>query len=242
MTSSDRSIKKIALVLGSSGGIGRATVETLSDAGNFVVGIDTDARSSGACDLFVEADAADETSLTEAIAHIAAETGRIDHAINMVGIVGSGRLHETSLADWHHVLGVNLDSCFLLAKYVYPYLHATRGNLILCSSTNGLNGGSELSGAAYAAAKAAILNLNRYLAKEWATDGIRVNCVVPGPVDTPMLCRLADEQIASLRREIPSGRLVTAVDVAQVAAFLCSDAASGMTGTVANISGGLQLD
>jgi NAD(P)-dependent dehydrogenase (short-subunit alcohol dehydrogenase family) len=109
------------------------------------------------------------------------------------------------------------------------------------SSPNGVHGGTVLSGPAYAAAKAGVLNLTRYLAKEWAADGVRVNCVVPGTVDTPMLKRLDEAELKAIVNSIPLGRLTTPQDVASACAFLCSDHTRSMTGAVMNVSGGRLL-
>jgi 3-oxoacyl-[acyl-carrier protein] reductase len=108
--------------------------------------------------------------------------------------------------------------------------------------SNARNGGSALSGAPYAVAKAGVSNLARYLAREWATDGLRVNCLAPGPVDTPMLDRLNPEQHAALQAAIPLGRYTSGREVAAAIAFLCSDHAASTTGATTNISGGLVLD
>jgi 3-oxoacyl-[acyl-carrier protein] reductase len=168
--------------------------------------------------------------------------GALDCVVHLAGAVGKGPLVDVAASDWRRLLDVNLTSAFLLAKASHEALRARRGSLVLISSTNGLNGGSALSGPAYAVAKAGIINLTRYLAKEWGGDGIRVNCVAPGPVDTPMLARLPESTVDSLRQSIPLGRVATPDDIAASIAFLCSNQASYLTGTVMNVSGGLVLD
>lgn len=236
---------RTGFVAGAAGGIGGAVVEALLRAGANVAGSARDAaRLSAGHENFLPLamDPVSEDDVARAIDETTKAFGGIDFAVNMVGMVGVGPLAEMTLEDWRTGLEVNLTSCFLIAKHVYPCLKKTRGVLILCSSTNGLNGGSALSGAAYAAAKAGIINLNRYLAKEWAADGIRVNCVAPGPVATPMLDRLTPEQHEDLKAIVPLGAYATADQVARTVAFLCSDAAVSMTGTTTNISGGLVLD
>ncbi len=236
---------RAAYVAGAAGGIGEAVVEVLLQAGAHVAGT---ARkldrlpSKSHSFLPIASELVNEESVKVGLAQTRDAFGRIDYVINMAGIVGKGPLHEMPLSDWNHVLEVNLTSCFLLAKYGHAYLKETKGTLILCSSTNGINGGSFLSGPAYASSKAAIINLNRYLAKEWAPDGIRVNCVAPGPVDTPMLDRLTEDEHSDLKDRLPLGRYASSEEVAKAVAFLCSDAAVTTTGTYINISSGLVLD
>ena len=140
------------------------------------------------------------------------------------------------------MLDANLTSAFLLARACHRHLRRPGGTLVLLSSTNGRNGGGPLSGAAYAAAKAGILNLSRYLAKEWAAEGLRVNCVAPGPVDTPMLERLSAPQHQQLMAALPLGRYAQPDEVAGAIAFLCSSYAASITGACINVSGGMLLD
>ncbi len=152
-----------------------------------------------AADMTVEADVA---ALVE---RLRAVHGRVDHVVHAAGVAGGGELADTSFDDWRRVIDANLSSAFLLARAVHPLLAASKGSLVLLGSSNGFNGGSRLSGPAYASAKAAIHNFVRYLAKEWAGDGIRVNAVAPGPVDTPMVQRLGDDTRAAIARRRASG-------------------------------------
>jgi NAD(P)-dependent dehydrogenase (short-subunit alcohol dehydrogenase family) len=168
--------------------------------------------------------------------------GRLDTVVHLAGAVGKGPLVDVALEEWRRLLDVNLTSAFLVARATHEALKASAGSLLLTASVNARNGGSALSGPAYAVAKAGIVNLTRYLAKEWGGDGIRVNCIAPGPVNTPMVARLPADTIEGLRKSVPLGRIAQPGDVASVVSFLCSPAALYLTGTTLNVSGGLLLD
>ena len=237
---------RVALVTGAAGGIGRATVAALMRDGYSVTAADV-ALADLPCAFEaplqqVSTDVTDEAAVARVVSGCVEHFGALDCVVHLAGAVGQGPLVEVDASDWRRLLEVNLTSAFLLAKASHAALRSGRGSLVLISSTNGLNGGSALSGPAYAVAKAGIINLTRYLAKEWGRDGIRVNCVAPGPVDTPMLARLPESTVNSLRQSIPLGRLASPEDVAASIAFLCSREAAYLTGTVMNVSGGLVLD
>jgi len=237
----------VAWVTGAAGGIGRATTTRLRQAGFRILATDlADRIADPAADPGVDwcaCDVTDETAVAATAARCTARFGRMDALVHLAGRVGGGSLTQTSLEDWRSILDANLTSAFLVARAAHPALRASgEGCLVLVSSTNGLNGGSALSGPAYAAAKAGVINLTRYLAREWCTDGIRVNCVAPGPVDTPMLARLDAATIAALVAATPAGRLASAADVAGVIHYLCSTDAAFLTGTVHNVSGGMVPD
>ncbi len=222
-------------IAGLSGGIGGATAELFAAAGATVSGGDIAGPEP-------RLEATDEQSVRRSLADAVDAHGPIDFLINAVGVTGDGPVADMSTSEWERVIAANLTSSFLLAREGYTHLRRPGGVLVMLSSTNGRNGGTLFSGAAYGAAKAAILNLARGLAKEWAGEGLRVNCVAPGPVATPMLGRLSEGAHARLKAAVPLGRYAEPGEIAAAIAFLCSDHAKSMTGAVINISGGLVLD
>ncbi len=235
----------VALITGAAGGLGRATVARLRERGMRVVATDRALAEipCGAPLTVASLDVTDESAIDAVVARVQAELGRLDHVVHLAGVAGSGPLDEVSREAWQQVLDTNLTSAFLIAKATHAALAATRGTLTLTSSTNGLNGGSALSGPAYAVAKAGIINLARYLAKEWAVEGIRVNCLAPGPIATPMVTgRFSNETIDRLKSAVPLGAIGEPAHVAHAIDYLTSPTAAFVTGTVMNVSGGLVLD
>jgi len=236
---------RVALVTGAAGGIGRATVELFRAAGARVVAFDSDAtRLSARGDqlLPVAGDATREEDVRGAVASAVSQFGRLDFAIGTVGLTGRGALADTPLEEWRRLMDINLTSAFLLARESHQALVRPGGVLVLIASVHSRNGGGRLSGAPYAIAKSGIANLVRHLAKDWAPEGLRVNCVMPGPVATPMLDRLSAEEHEALKDTIPLKRYAQAEEIAAAIAYLCSKHAVSMTGACINVSGGLVLD
>jgi NAD(P)-dependent dehydrogenase (short-subunit alcohol dehydrogenase family) len=232
--------RPVAWVTGAAGGIGRAVVQALAGAGYGVEATDLVLPPVAVVPAarWSRLDVTDE----QAVAAFARALPSCGAVIHLAGRAGRGPLVEVEAAEWRDLLEINLTSAFLVARAAAPLLAGSRGCLVLCASSNGLNGGSALSGPAYAVAKAGIVNLTRYLAKEWAPLGIRVNCVAPGPIETPMLQRLGEAVRTELAAAVPLGRVGRAEEVAASVRFLCSDEAGFLTGTVHNVSGGLVLD
>ncbi|MET4683338.1 SDR family NAD(P)-dependent oxidoreductase [Brevundimonas faecalis] len=232
---------RVLLLSGAWGGVGRAVMARWLAAGGTVVALDR--ASSPALDgvTVLTCDVTDEAAVETAVIQALEAHGRIDAFVHAAGIVGGGPLEDMALSDWRAVMDANLTSAFLLTRALHAPLHASKGAVVLLGSTNGANGGSALSGAAYAAAKAGVANLGRHLAKAWSPQ-VRVNVVAPGPVCTPMLDRLSPEALRDLKASLLTGELIEADEVAAAVAFLLSDHARSITGTTLNLSGGLILD
>jgi 3-oxoacyl-[acyl-carrier protein] reductase len=235
----------VAFITGAAGGIGAACAAALAEQGFALALADLSAPARGLRAqpaLSLAFDVTDEAATRDALAEVATQLGRLDLVVHAAGQAGKGPLVDVTADEWRRLIDVNLNSAFLIARAAHDLLAQSRGSLVLFSSSNALNGGSALSGPAYAVAKAGIINLTRYLAKEWAAQGIRVNCLAPGPVVTPMLDRLSPGQLAALEAAVPLGRFGQPEEVAATVRYLASAEAAWLTGTVHNISGGLVLD
>lgn len=236
----------VILVTGAAGGLGRACVARLRERGSRVIAWDRALADipCGATALSVASvDVTDQEAICAGVAQIESDCGRLDHVVHLAGIAGKGPIDAVSREEWQHVLDVNLTSAFLLAQAVHAPLARTHGSLTLTSSSNAANGGSALSGPAYAVSKAGLVNLMRYLAREWAPEGIRVNCISPGPIDTPMVSGRFDAATREgLAAAVPLGRIGEPREVAHAVDYLTSPSAAFVTGTVMNVSGGLVMD
>lgn len=232
---------KVLLLSGAWGGVGQAIAARYVASGGTVIALDRVSGSPAKGIHSLVCDLTREDEVAQAVHQALAQHGRIDAVVHAAGIVGKGPLQDTQSHDWHAVIDANLTSAFLISRATYSALKTSHGALVLLGSTNGANGGSHLSGAAYAAAKAGVANLGRHLAKSWAPH-IRVNVVAPGPVATPMLDRLDTKDMAQLKQSLLTGELIEADEVAAAVAFLISDHARSITGTTLNLSGGLVLN
>ncbi|WP_409020595.1 SDR family NAD(P)-dependent oxidoreductase [Brevundimonas vesicularis] len=232
---------KVLLLSGAWGGVGQAIMTQYVASGGAVIALDRAAGPSTDQVTSVICDVTQEDEVKAAVEGALKDHDHIDAVVHAAGIVGSGQVQDTRLEDWHRVMDANLTSAFLLARATHCALKASRGSMILLGSTNGFNGGSPLSGAAYASAKAALSNLGRHLAKTWSPE-VRVNVVAPGPVATPMLDRLDEDVMTNLKASLLTGELIQADEVAAAVAFLISDNARSITGTTLNLSGGLVLN
>lgn len=238
---------KVILITGAAGGIGRVLVKRSLTAGAFVAAFDIHPEIHQRLNdhprlLTIQGDASHEPDVIRCLTQLSEAWQRLDVLINNAGQVGSGRVESLSLEEWQSVLDANLTSAFLFSKHSIPWLKRSQGSIVSLSSTNAITGGSSLSGPAYAAAKAGIIALTKNMARDLAKDGVRVNAIAPGPIDTPMLDRLSEEEMNLLRESIPLCEIGTADDVANLVIFLISPAARHVTGVTISLSGGLVMN
>jgi NAD(P)-dependent dehydrogenase (short-subunit alcohol dehydrogenase family) len=184
MKSSDGSL--VALITGVGGGIGSATARYFLNAGWRVVGTDRDpTRGPAELQHFVTADVTDERRIQDVLREVAAREGRLDALVNNAAIQLCKRLVDTTPEEWDAVMDANLRAAYLTTRHAYGLLRRRGGAIVNISSVHAV--ATSPGNAAYAASKAGLLALTRALGIELAPDGIRVNAVVPGAIDTPML-------------------------------------------------------
>jgi len=240
---------RVAIVTGAAQGMGRACAKMLARSGHKIVVNDLGADAAEAAaaelrELGAEAIACpgDVVNRGDVDRLVRAAIGRfasVDILINSAGILRSTAVGDIPEAEWDLVVGVNLKGTFLCSQAVLPAMRRTGwGRIVNFSSTAGKNV-STLGGAHYTAAKAGVLGLTRHFAKELASNGITVNAVCPGLIDTPMVRdTVSQERIDAYVRSFPIRRLGLAEEVAELVCFLASDSAAYITGASLDINGG----
>ncbi|MDE2434675.1 MAG: SDR family oxidoreductase [Sphingomonadales bacterium] len=238
---------KVAVVTGGASGIGAATVRLFHREGASVVVGDLDAVAGKALVTelgdrarFQSCDVSRFSEVEALIGQATSAFGRLDILFNNAGIGSFSPIEALSVEDWRKVIAVDLDAVFFGMKAAIPIMRAQGGGVIVSTaSASGI--AADFGFAAYNAAKAGVINLTRTAAIDHARDGIRVNAVCPGPVDTPILAGI--QAAPGLRSEwenrVPMGRFARAEEIAEVVAFLASDAASYVTGISVPVDGGL---
>ncbi len=240
---------RVGLITGAASGIGRATARTLAERGGAVVAADVNRvgaeetaamiRSAGGRAEAVACDVTRAEDVEGAVSLARCAFGRLDVVINCAGILRVALLEDTSEKEWKEVLAVDLTGAFLLTRTALRALREQGGGAIVHIASRAALRAKEGHGA-YSAAKAGILQLTQMAAVEGARHGIRVNCVCPGFIDTPMTRGgyEIDAAIAAWKEICPLGRVGTPEDVARAMLFLASDDAGFITGVALPVDGG----
>jgi len=254
---------KVAIVTGGGHGIGRQIALTYAGAGARIVLTGrapapleqtcAELERAGTSCLAMEADVAREADCARMAERTLSKFGQIDILVNNAGIGGpTARLTETALAEWQETIDINLTGAWLASRAVLPQMEKQRsGNILNIGSIAGRRGFSLRT--PYAASKWGMIGLTQSLALEWASVGVRVNCLCPGSVEGPRIERVFIARAAAtgrpceeIRREVEGNaamkRLVTEDEIARVALFMVSDAASGITGQTINVDGGWSMN
>ncbi|WP_329399971.1 SDR family oxidoreductase [Streptomyces lydicus] len=234
-----------AIVTGGGSGIGLTTARLLASRGAAVAVLDLDPAAATAPLRGYTADVAGDASVIAAVAEAAADLGGLDILVNNAGIGAIGTVEDNDDAEWERVLGINVLGMVRTTRAALPHLresaHASIINTCSIAATAGLP-----QRALYSASKGAVLSLTLAMAADHVREGIRVNCVNPGTVDTPWVGRLLEQaaepaaERAALAARQPMGRLVTADEVAAAIAYLAGPVAASVTGTALAVDGGMQ--
>jgi 3-oxoacyl-[acyl-carrier protein] reductase len=238
-------LNKVAFVTGAGQGMGRAIVRRFAEYGALVVAADINLEAAqqtieglGENALALACNVADSASVAQAMAAVEARFGRLDILINNAGVGSVDAFVDTPDENWQRVIGVNLTGTFLCSREAVRLMQKgeIKGAVINISSTAALTGEGPSH---YCAAKAGVMGLTRSMARELAASGIRVNTIVPGPTNTPMMAGIPEDWMQSMLKAIPLGRMGETDEIARVAAFLAGDDAGFITGQNLAVNGGM---
>ncbi len=239
---SDRLEGKVCVVTGAASGIGAETARLMQAEGATVVGVDLAENACG--DLSLQADVTHEGQVIDVYRRARETYGRIDVLFNNAGISppDDGSVLETGLEAWERVVEVNLRSVFLCCKHGIPHLLESGGGSVINTASFVAVMGAATSQIAYTASKGGVLALSRELGVQFARQGVRVNALCPGPVNTPLLQELyAKDPVQAARRlvHLPMGRFAEAREIASAVLFLASEESSYITASTFLVDGGL---
>ena len=232
---------KIALVTGAARGIGLATARLMAAEGIQVAMLDIDADELSRAAPTVPGATAHVCDVgdPDQVATVAREFTRLDALVNNAGLADFGPIAETSFDRWRAVMRTNLDGPFLMTQAVLPALKAARGAVVNIASISALR--ASTLRVAYGTSKAGVAHLTEQQAVELGEHGIRVNCICPGPVRTKLAMAVHTQDIIDAYHDaIPLNRYGNEDEIAQVITFLCSDAASYVTGQLISVDGGFE--
>ncbi len=244
---------KLAIITGAASGIGMATTKLLAEMGAIIALIDinksdgneiaTQIEKSGGNAKFYLCDITSDKDCKNTVNAINKDFGRIDILFNNAGVINRKDILELEEKDWDLVLDVNLKGIYLLSRYVIPIMiNIGGGSIINTGSGWGLKGGSKAL--AYCASKGGVVNMTRAMAIDHGKHGIRVNCVCPGDIDTPLLrgeaheLEIPEEEFMKEAADRPIGRVGTPQDVANAVLYFASDLSSWVTGSILVVDGG----
>ncbi|MGD1880635.1 MAG: SDR family oxidoreductase [Kiloniellaceae bacterium] len=244
---------KHAVITGGGAGIGRESALLFAREGAAVAVADIDAKAAGATAaeitaaggtaLALSVDVADPASVEAMIAAAEAGLGAVDTLFNNAGVMlaGDNGPEDTEQAVWDRTIAINLTGVFHCCRFGLPALQRAGGGAILNMSSLVAIMGSAVPQFAYTASKGGVLAMTREIAVQYGRRNIRANALLPGPIATPLAAQLFDtpEKLERRRVHMPMGRFGEAVEVAEVALFLCSDAASYVTGSAYSVDGGI---
>ncbi|MGO9876900.1 MAG: SDR family NAD(P)-dependent oxidoreductase [Acidimicrobiia bacterium] len=232
---------KVALVTGAASGIGAACAARFSVEGARVGGIDITIPASHPCAVFAPADVRDAVAVDAAVAGIVADLGPIDVLVNAAGVSSFGTADTIDETEWNRVLDVNLKGTWLVSRAVLPAMVARgAGSVVNLASVEGIEGGQAQT--AYNASKGGVVLLTRSMAVDYGPNNVRVNCLCPGMIETPMTAPLKDGGLRPVLEWFEAqhllGRTGKPEEVAAAALFLASDDASFVTGHALAVDGG----
>lgn len=236
-------MERVVLITGGNRGIGLATAKVFAAKGNKVAITYRDTPPDGIEDFGIHSyscDVTDEEHIDKTFKEVEETLGTVEILIANAGITRDSLAARTSNADFSEVLDTNLTGAFRTAKKALRGMMKNRwGRVIFVSSLSGRIG--QIGQSSYAASKAALVGLSRSLAKEYASRDITVNVVAPGAIKTDMLEKLSEDQINEYIKSIPLGRLGKPEEIGEIIAFLSSEHASYITGSVIPVDGGLYM-
>ncbi|OPA80528.1 short-chain dehydrogenase [Paenibacillus selenitireducens] len=248
---------KVCIVTGGGSGIGEVTVKRFASEGATVIIADVNEqgaqrvvheilRHNGSASVMsVRTDVSDDREVRSLVTEVISQYGHIDVLFNNAATILPKALEEVSEHEWTRVIDINLKSVYLMIKYTIPYLRVTRGSIVNMASLNGLVG--QKQNAVYAATKGGIIAMTKALAIDYAPEGVRVNCICPAGVMTPLLEKWTMEQAdpeevrTSLNEMHALGRPARAEEISDAVVFLASQSSQFITGVALPVDGGASL-